>query len=336
MNRIHFWLLGLTTGAIALIAYLTCDIPAGSQNTIQTQDGQVAYREQQGNHARPALDELRRRARARTLPHLDWADQESQRQIAGYIAFVDAFFEDMKQRTPQFAESVLGWESKWAVLADHLPFGEGGRHEAFLRQAFRDHLFTPEQLEQLTRQVVQGYIDSLSYMEGVMLVKIRQDIGDLAPGHALVVPDPKTLEQLYAQIVAKVTETADSSLRNDLARGTVSLIVGEVFTQVALEMGASCSILGAGAATAPETLGVGLFVGLIVDQIVSCLWAWWADPQRDLVLWLNGKLDEMHGFIVEGTAQSPGLNQRLEQYGRERARVRRAVVLKMIEESRCE
>jgi len=336
MNRINFWLLGLTTGVIALIVYLTRDIPLGSWNTIQTQDGQVAYSEQQGNQARPALEELRRQARARTLPHLDWADRESQRQIAGHVALVDAFFADMKERTPRFAESVLGWDSKWAVLADHLPFGEGGRHEAFLRQAFRDHLFAPQHMEALTRQVVQGYIDSLRDMEGVMLVKIRHDIGDLAPGHAIVVPDQKMLEQVYAQIVAKVTETTDSGLRSDLARGTVSLIVGEIFTQMALEMGASCSILGAGAATAPETLGVGLIVGLIVDQIVSWLWAWWADPQGDLVKWLNGKLDEMHGFIVEGTAQSPGLNQRLEQYGRERARVRRAVVLKMIEESRCE
>src|SRR5579864_7408776 len=336
MNRINFWLLGLTTGVIALTVYLTCDIPAGSQNTIQTQDGQVAFREQHGNQAKPALDELRRQARARTLPHLDWADQESQRQIAGHVALVDAFFADMKQRTPQFAESVLGWDSKWAVLADHLPFGAGGRHEAFLRQAFRDHLFTTERLEELTRQVVQGYIDSLRDMEGVMLVKIRQDIGDLDPGHAIVVPEQNMLKQLYAQIVAKVTEITDSSLRSDLARGTVSLIVGEVFTQMALEMGASCSIMGVGAATAPETLGVGLIVGLIVDQIVSWLWAWWADPQRDLVMWLNGRLDEMHRFIVEGTAQAPGLRRRLEQHSRERASVRRAAVLKMIDESRGE
>src|SRR5579864_725206 len=336
MNRINFWLLGLTTGVIALTVYLTCDIPAGSQNTIQTQDGQVAFREQHGNQAKPALDELRRQARARTLPHLDWADQESQRQIAGHVALVDAFFAVMKQRTPQFAESVLGWDSKWAVLADHLPFVEGGRHEAFLRQALRAHLFTPEQLEQLTRQVVQAYMDSLRDMEGVMLVKIRQDVGDVAPGHAIVVPDQKMLEQLYAQIVAKVTETTDSGLRNDVARATVSLIVGEVFTQVALEMGASCSILGAGAATTPETLGVGLIVGLIADQLVTRLWDSWADPQGDLVKWLNSKLDEMHGFIVEGTAQAPGLKQRLEQYARERASVRRVAVLKMIDESRGE
>src|SRR5579864_3838985 len=336
MNRTQFLLLALALGAVVLIVFLAWETPLGSCNAIQTPAGQVTALERGARQALSSLEELRRHARLRALPHLDWADRESQRQIAGHVALVDAFFAVMKQRTPQFAESVLGWDSKWAVLADHLPFVEGGRHEAFLRQALRAHLFTPEQLEQLTRQVVQAYMDSLRDMEGVMLVKIRQDVGDVAPGHAIVVPDQKMLEQLYAQIVAKVTETTDSGLRNDVARATVSLIVGEVFTQVALEMGASCSILGAGAATTPETLGVGLIVGLIADQLVTRLWDSWADPQGDLVKWLNSKLDEMHGFIVEGTAQAPGLKQRLEQYARERASVRRVAVLKMIDESRGE
>ena len=46
---------------------------------------------------------------------------------------------------------------------------------------------------------------------------------------------------------------------------------------------------------------------------------------------MNAKLDEIRTLIVEGDGKQPGLRGRLEAVARDRAAVRRAAVLRMIQ-----
>jgi hypothetical protein len=100
---------------------------------------------------------------------------------------------------------------------------------------------------------------------------------------------------------------------------------------VAVRLGVSAGILGTGAASGWATLGIGVVVGLIVDQIVSWVWDWWADPRGNLAAELDKKLDEINRLIVDGSADVQGLRDRLKQFARERAAARRIAVLSLLQ-----
>ncbi len=95
---------------------------------------------------------------------------------------------------------------------------------------------------------------------------------------------------------------------------------------VIVSLSVSAGILGVGTASSAETLGIGLVVSLLVDQIVSWVWDWWRDPVGDLTVKMNEKLDQIHGLIVNGVGISPGLRQRLEELSKKRAALRRAAI----------
>ncbi|HXT60947.1 MAG TPA: hypothetical protein VN699_20070 [Pirellulales bacterium] len=280
--------------------------------------------------ARPSPEEVRDQAVARVERSLAWADDASRGCVALELAPLDEFFADVKTRTPRFAEGVLGWSSKWRFVADKLPFAKGGRHAEFLRQAFNEQLFAPDDLSRAIEQVARGYGDSLTEIENQMLVKLREDLSDLPPETLPRFSDPSTLSAAYQAALQRTAAHIGSDLKGDVSREVVSLIAGEVLAQVAVRLGVSAGILGAGASSSWATLGAGLVVGLIVDQLVSWVWDWWADPRGNLAAELNAKFDALRAMIVEGDAGTPGLRSALEDFGRRRAELRRAAVLDLL------
>ena len=125
----------------------------------------------------------------------------------------------------------------------------------------------------------------------------------------------------------EAAERAGTGLQHDATRDLVSLVVGEALAQAAVRLGVSAGLAGTGAAVSPATLGAGLVVGLLVDQIFK--WAW--DAGRDLIRALEGRLDELRRVVVEGTAEAPGLRRRLEHLDRQRAAARRQAILGLID-----
>ncbi|MGH7134682.1 MAG: sulfatase-like hydrolase/transferase, partial [Pirellulales bacterium] len=67
-----------------------------------------------------------------------------------------------------------------------------------------------------------------------------------------------------------------------------------------------------------------------VDQIVSWIWDWYADPIGSLATQLNAKLDGIQRLIVDGSDDVQGLRSRLKVYAEERARVRASAVLAVL------
>src|SRR4051812_2748414 len=127
----------------------------------------------------PSPGDLRRQAQERAGTHLDRADAECRRTLDEQLRDLDEFFVAAHRRVPRFAEQALGWGSTWRLVQDQLPGAQGNQHPAFVRRAFHETLFSPEQLEGRARQAVEGYLESVRDIEGVLLVQLRQDLAEL-------------------------------------------------------------------------------------------------------------------------------------------------------------
>lgn len=264
-------------------------------------------------------------------PHLSWAEKQAADALDEHLRPIRAFFVDAKRDTPKFAERALSFGSKWRLVADHVPFTRGGRHAAFLRTQFEEHLFTPAQMAQIVEQAVTGYVTHIRSIESEMLVKLRADLADFPEAYLAAGLDEAALRARYDEALSQALAATQSDFRSDVATQVVSLISGEVLTQVAVRLGVSAGVLGTGAASSWATFGIGLVVGVIVDQIVSWVWDWYADPKGNLAIQLNAKLDGLSRLIVDGSDGVEGLRLRLTNYAEQRTKLREVAVLAVLD-----
>jgi hypothetical protein len=265
-------------------------------------------------------------------PHLSRAEKECERVLDEHLHAINTFFADSKKNTRPFADEALSWASKWRLIVDYVPFTGGGRHETFVRGKFEEYVFKPSQLEDAVRQVVASYLKHVESIEGEMLVSIRADVADFPSTYVISQIEVSKLRASYDEALSKAMEATASNLRTDIASELVSIITGGVLAQVAVRLGTSTAILGVGAASSWATLGVGFVVGLIVDQIISWVWDWYADPKGELAAELNGKLDEINRLIVDGSDDVQGLRERLRAFAEERATVRNRAVMAILQQ----
>jgi hypothetical protein len=279
----------------------------------------------------PSTHIVRQQALSRAQAGLDWADAETRASAAEHLKAIDAFFGEVKGRTPRFAERILGWSSKWRLVSDKLPFTRTDRHARFLDKTFRDDLFTPEQLTAAIDGVVRNYTDSVAGIENRMLVRVRADVGDIEPAALPAFTDEARLHTAFEEAMGAALGRTRADLRADVTREAVSLVAGEVLTMVAVRLGVSGGILAAGAGSSWATFGVGLVVAVIVDQVVSWVWDWWRDPEGDVSRTMNAKLDQIRRLIIDGDGNAPGLRQRLDELATRRDKLRRAAMAEMIQ-----
>jgi hypothetical protein len=266
-------------------------------------------------------------------PHLKLAEEECQRAVDEHVKSLNVFFADAKKNTRPFAEEALSWASKRRLIADHVPYTAGGRHEKYLRERFEELVFKPAQLEATVDAVIRSYMDHVRSIEGKMLVNLRADVSDFPDDYMLAQIDDDKVREIYDKTIAEAGRAAVADLRGNMGTELVSLITSEVLTQVAIRIGISTTILEGGAASSLATLGAGFVIGLIVDQIVSWVWDWWADPTGNLAGQLDKKLDEINRLLVDGTDKTQGLRQRLQQCALDRSKLRDRAVASMLRAS---
>ena len=274
----------------------------------------------------PNRDELRRRARERAVPLLDQADRDAQQAVADQIRALDAFFDDVKARSPALAEAVLGFASEWRLVADHIPYVGGGRHEAFLREQFDRQLFTVAQLGERIQAVIHGYLRSEREIEDRLLVRLRQDLDDIPAALPEAGLDLDAVRVILDRTSAETMARVRATLQLDVAREIVVLASAEMLTRLAIRTALPASLAGSG----PWTFGLGLAAAVAADQTLAWTWDRWTDPRGQLVEALDASLDELRRRVVDGTPEGPGLRKQLEALSRERAARRRAAVLKAV------
>lgn len=258
--------------------------------------------------------------------HLDRASARTQQLLDRGFPTLDRLFGDAHAQVMPFAKDCLGWSSKWNLVLDAMPFSEGGRHEAFLKQSFEKRIFSSSQLERAIEQTIREHLVEIRNIESEMLVALRADITDLPALESISTLSREELELQFQRALVDAANVVGDDLSTNIQSQLVSLIAGEVLAQVAVRLGVSAGILTTGAASGWATFGVGLIAGLIVDQIVARIWDWWSDPDAELGLQLAGKLVELQELICNGDETVLGLRGEFQRLAESRDRARREAI----------
>jgi hypothetical protein len=269
-------------------------------------------------------------AATRVEPILAWADDACLQAADAQLVPLERFFARMRGNVPAFSEAVLGWGSKWRFVADRMPFTRGGRHDAYLATAFADHLFTQEDLTLAIEQTLAGFRDATGDIENRMLLTMRHDLADLPLASSTKFANEQAFAEAYRQALAISMRQVSTGVGADVSTALLSIVAQEVLIQAGLRLGVSAGVLGTAAGSSWATFGIGLVVGVIVDQIITRIWDWWADPEGSLSENITAKIDELERLILKGDGTNPGLRRRLHDVAKARALVRRDAVARML------
>ena len=262
-------------------------------------------------------------------PHLSNADSRINEAVLNHFLPVRALLNRGRSNTDKFAKLALGWSSKWRIATDAIPFTKGGSNEKYLKEQFELHVLNGEELQRAIEQCVNEFIAEVHSIESKMLVDLLADVQGFSREHQLANLDAKEIQSMFDQAISNAMQVASSDLRSNISSQLVSIVVGEVLTQVAIRLGVSAGILGTGAASSWATLGIGLVVGIVIDQIVMTIWNSWSDPEGKLVESLNQQLDLMQRIICDGDQDTKGLAQHFAEIANSRSLLRRKAVLEI-------
>lgn len=283
----------------------------------------VAFRlaMEQRNRPTPAAEEAVRQ-------NLGWAEAQVEANLQTDLAAVQDFFAAARQRTPVYAETVLGWKSKFKLIGDYVTGREA--HAEFLQQQFEEVLFSNEELDQLLQQTASAFLRETDDIEAQMLVRLQADLDRLPPGSLPSAVDVNQLRAVLGDALQQAAQSARTELGAAVGRELISYVAGEVLTIAATQLATSAGILGTGAGSSWATFGAGIIVGIIVDAIVTRIYEWKFDPAGKLTGMLNTQLGQLETLILQGTSQSPGLRDRLSHYTALRNAARRQAIQRAI------
>jgi hypothetical protein len=256
-------------------------------------------------------------------PHLQMCHQRVSESAARHLEPIVEQLNRARNGTAAFSKIALGLGSKWRLMADAIPGTKGGRNETYLKKAFEQHVLRGDALEAAIVQSITSFLQEMRSHEGEMLVNLRADLQDFPYVDWSTWRDETILNQRFDAAINTVIRASEADFRQAVGSQLVSLIAGELAAQVAVRMGVSAGILGAGAASGWATLGVGVVAGLIIDQIVTRVWYWISNPEHDLTREIQSQIDSLQKHICHGDQQSPGLIQRFLDLAKEREPIRR-------------
>jgi hypothetical protein len=255
---------------------------------------------------------------AKVQPHLDLLDRQASESRDRRLAALRAFFREREKGAGGFAEEALSWGGKWALIQQTMHIGQADAHHKQLSAAFGRHVFTGADLQAEMKRAVRGHLSDLEGAENDMLVLIRADLadGDLGRGRK-----PASLDSDIAfrdecrRLEAALLPTLSRELGVTAGREAASFVAMDVATQVILrvteavaaELGISAGILGTGAASSVETLGVGLVVGVVVDALLGRLMrAFGHDPEKEVTRQAVSLVERLADLMIDG---DPGVRQ---------------------------
>ncbi|HQU46289.1 MAG TPA: hypothetical protein PK867_25980 [Pirellulales bacterium] len=260
--------------------------------------------------------------------NLGRAESQINANLDAEIAAVKAFFAAARQRTPAYAETVLGWRSKWKLSTDYVTGRQ--QHAAFLQQQFEELIFSNQELADLVQQSVSGFLRETDDIEAQALVRLQADLDRLPAGSLPSAMDVNQIRTVLNDALHQAGQSARTDLGAAVGRELASYVTGEVLTCAATQLATSAGILGTGAGSSWATFGAGIVIGIIIDAIVTKIYEWQFDPVGNLTGMLNAQLDQLEALILEGTSESPGLRGRLSHYSSERNAARREAIQRAI------
>ena len=217
--------------------------------------------------------------------HINDAEQKSLEAITRRSAEFRTFVEERKPGAKPFSEETVSFYGKWRAIKSKLPFTDSEGHKKYIVDKFDKHIFTPQQLSDRVKAIVEDSVRDLDQEQNSLAVAIRTELlgRPLMPGEI-----PVAREEL-----TKAIDRAVSVAQVDAAKGAGGLVVaeiaGSVASQVFMRLGVSSGILVAGGATSWWTLGAGAAIAFAV----SALWDWIDDPASDIRKGVEDSLDNL-------------------------------------------
>jgi len=217
--------------------------------------------------------------------HIEEASQRSLAAITKRSDDFRTFVEGRKSGAKPFSEEAVSIYGKWRALKSKLPFTDSEGHKKYIIDQFDKHIFTPQQLSDRVKTVVEDSARDLDQEQNNLAVAIRKEL----LGRPLMAGEiPVAREEL-----TKAIDRVVSSAQVDAAKGAAGLVVAEVTatvaSQVLTRLGVSAGVLSAGAATSWWTFGAGAAIAFAVNA----LWEWIDDPAGDIQEEVEDSLDNL-------------------------------------------
>jgi hypothetical protein len=177
--------------------------------------------------------------------HIEDSSKKSVAAITKRSNEFRTFVQERKAGAKPFSEEVVSIHGKWRVLKSKLPFTDSQGHKKYIVDKFDKHIFTPQQLSDRVKTIIEDSVRDLDQEQNNLAVAIRKELlgRPLMPGEI-----PVAREEL-----TKAIDRAVSTAQIDAAKGATGLVVAEVTASVASQvltrLGVSAGILSAGAAT---------------------------------------------------------------------------------------
>ena len=269
-------------------------------------------------------------------PRIEIAQEETLKAMEARTQEVRNFFTERQKHVPAYAARVLSLRSKWELAKSKVPGADKEAHTHFLKEEFSKVVFSEAELGQAVTHAAEDYVRDVDAIENALLVKIRTDLKDM-PGCMDLLPDLKTEElfrERFVKEIGALSKKTGTDATVDVGRLVGSEIAAAITVRVGIavaeRLGVSAAILGTGTAGGPETFGVSIVAGIIVDQIAGWVIGWLYKPEVEIAKKLGASLDELSALIVNGDEKTRGLKQELGALAEKRKRVREAALREVI------
>jgi hypothetical protein len=292
----------------------------------------------------------------KVAPRLEQSKGDSRAAITRRLKQVTSYFDERKSGARPFAQAVLGvdgkiqavdtlvsratsaisdffWPQKddpddfFQALKDTIP----DRFTLFVNERFRQQVIDPFQIRAVVKDAIAGYVGDVEQIENRLLVDIRADLADTDDA-AETLPGLQPVDVLhdrYETLLREVVGVAATDLNVTTATQVVSWVGGDIATAVSMSVASSLASelglsAGVGAASSLTTLGAGLVVGWMVDQIIEAtLKQAGYDPEGEIVSKIEAALDQA------GRMTGEAMKNELDKLHERRSRLREAAIRKL-------
>jgi hypothetical protein len=126
--------------------------------------------------------------------HIDDAEQKSLEAITKRSGEFRTFVEERKPGAKPFSEETVSLYGKWRALKSKLPFTDSEGHKKYIVDKFDKHVFTPQQLSDKVKGIVEDSIRDLDQEQNSLAVAIRTELlgRPLMPGEIPVAREELT------------------------------------------------------------------------------------------------------------------------------------------------
>lgn len=260
--------------------------------------------------------------------HFEWAQEQEAAGLQPRLVPIHDFFAEARQGTRAFAEDALSFDSKWKYVSDYLAGGD--EHRKFLEERFAARIFAAENLEKVVQYSVAAYMNHLDNVDSALLVNLQADLEGVPTGAYSEGISPAAIENLLNTALQEAVQAVEADFPGMVGREIVSYVAGEVLAHASIQLATSAGILGVGATSGTVSLGAGIVIGMVVDQIISWAYDELYDPAGELSRKLDFTLLQLEELILGGDSDYAGLYICLHDYATRRGQARNAAITSVV------